>query len=105
MYTVIGKLEPEKWQRLLVFLKISLKRKPLTVLKPGSQRRRFTHISDTVETCISMEENLCQHYSISNKKSYSILDVAKMFNSSKTFLQERVKDLPLHLLTYHLIIK
>ena len=49
MYTVIGKLKLAKWQRLLVFLKISLKKKTLNSSKACSQRRRFTHISDTVE--------------------------------------------------------
>ena len=66
------------------------KRKPLTVVKPGSQRRRFTHISDTVETCyLAWKKNLCQHYSISNKKSYSILDVAKMFKTKVKYLPPR----------------
>ena len=27
------------------------KNKPLTVVKPGSQTRRFTHISDTINVC------------------------------------------------------
>ena len=28
-----------------------LNKKPLTVVKPGSQTRRFTHINDTVKAC------------------------------------------------------
>ena len=27
------------------------KKKPLTVVRPGSQSRRFTHVTDTIETC------------------------------------------------------
>ena len=27
------------------------KKKPLTVVRPGTQTRRFTHINDTVEAC------------------------------------------------------
>ena len=27
------------------------KNKPLPVVKPGSQSRRFTHIQDTIEVC------------------------------------------------------
>ena len=27
------------------------KKKPLTVVKPGTQSRRFTHINDTVNVC------------------------------------------------------
>ena len=66
------------------------KRKPLPVVKPGSQTRRFTHIKDTVEVCyIAWKKNLCRHYSITSKKSYSILEVAKMFDSKIKFLPKR----------------
>ena len=65
-------------------------KKPLTVVKPGSQSRRFTHIYDTVETCyLAWKLNKCRHYSISNHKSYTILQVAKMFGSKIKFLNER----------------
>ena len=66
------------------------KRKPLPVVKPGTQSRRFTHINDTVNICYeAWKKNLCRHYSIANKKSYSILDVAKMFKSKIKFLPSR----------------
>ena len=61
-------------------------KKPLTIVKPGFQTRRFTHISDTVEVCYeAWKANKCNHYSISKKK-LSILDVAKMFNTKIKFL-------------------
>jgi UDP-glucose 4-epimerase len=61
---------------------------PLTVVKPGTQSRRFTHINDTIEACyFAWKKNMCRHYSISNKKSYTIMQVAKLFNS-------RIKLLP-----------
>ena len=64
--------------------------KPLTIVKPGSQSRRFTHIYDTVETCyLAWRNNKCRHYSISNHKSYTILQVAKMFGSKIKFLKSR----------------
>ena len=64
--------------------------KPLPVVKPGTQSRRFTHIDDTVEICYyAWKKNLCRHYSIANKKSYSILEVARMFNSKIKFLPKR----------------
>jgi len=63
---------------------------PLTVVKPGSQSRRFTHISDTIDACIyAWKKNKCRHYSISNKNSYTILQVAKMFNSKIKLLPPR----------------
>ena len=68
-------------------------KKPLTVVKPGSQTRRFTHIRDTVEICYkAFKANRCSYYSITNKKSYSILDVAKMFNSKIIFLKPRLGE-------------
>ena len=79
MATVIGIFE-EQYKR----------NKPLTVVKPGTQSRRFTHVEDTVDACIyAYQQNKCRHYSISNKKSYSILEVAKMFNSKIKFLPTR----------------
>ena len=66
------------------------KKKSLPVVKPGTQTRRFTHIKDTVEVCyIAWKKNLCRHYSITSKKSYSILEVAKMFDSKIKFLPKR----------------
>ena len=67
MATVIGIFETQYKKGL-----------PLTVVKPGSQTRRFTHINDTVKVCLfCLEKNKCKHYSISNKKSYSILKLQK----------------------------
>ena len=65
-------------------------KKPLTVVKPGTQTRRFTHVFDTVNICYeAWKKNRCAHYSISNKNSYSIKEVAKMFNSKIKFLKTR----------------
>ena len=65
-------------------------KKPLTVVKPGSQSRRFTHIDDTIEACYyAWKKNMCRHYSISNKKSYSIIQVARMFNTQIKLLPSR----------------
>ena len=65
-------------------------KKPLTVVKPGTQTRRFTHIKDTINICFeAWKRNKCSHYSISHKKAYSILEVAKMFNSKIIYLKPR----------------
>ena len=65
-------------------------KKPLTVVKPGTQTRRFTHVNDTVDACfLAWKKNKNKHYSISNKDSYSILEVAKMFNAKIKFLPPR----------------
>ena len=65
-------------------------KKPLPVVRPGTQSRRFTHIDDTIKICyLAWKKNLCRHYSISHKKSYSILDVAKLFRVKIKFLKKR----------------
>jgi UDP-glucose 4-epimerase len=67
-----------------------LNKKPLTVVKPGSQTRRFTHILDTVKVCYeAWIKNKCTHYSISHEKSYSIIKVAEMFGGEIKLLKER----------------
>ena len=67
--------------------------KALPVVKPGTQTRRFTHILDTVDICyMAWKKNLCRHYSISNKKSHSIIDVARMFKSKIKFLPKRAGE-------------
>ena len=79
MATVIG-----------IFEEAFKKKKPLPVVLPGTQSRRFTHIDDTVDICyLAWKKNLSRHYSISNKKSFSIYEVAKMFKSKIKFLRKR----------------
>jgi len=82
MATVIG-----------IFENQYLNKKPLTIVKPGHQTRRFTHILDTVQICYeAFRANKCGYYSISNKNSYSILQVAKMFKSRIIFLKPRLGE-------------
>ena len=66
------------------------KKKPLPVVRPGTQSRKFTHIYDTVNVCYyAWKENKCRHYSISSKNNYTILQVAKLFKSKIQFLPPR----------------
>jgi UDP-glucose 4-epimerase len=68
-------------------------KKSLTVVKPGTQSRRFTHILDTVDACYyAWKKNKCRHYIISNKKSYSIMQVARMFNTKVKYLPFRAGE-------------
>ena len=69
------------------------KNKPMTVVRPGSQSRRFTHINDTVHICyLAWKKNLCRHYSISHKKSFTILEVAKLFQKKIKFVSKRAGE-------------
>ena len=82
MATVIG-----------IFEKQFKNKKPLTVVKPGTQSRRFTHISDTVQICYeAFKADSCKYYGISNKNSYTILQVAKMFNSRIVMTKPRLGE-------------
>ena len=82
MATVIG-----------IFENQYLNKKPLTVVRPGTQSRRFTHISDTVDICYeAFKVNKCKYYSISNKNSYSIFKVAKMFKSKIILVKPRLGE-------------
>ena len=79
MATVIG-----------IFEELYKCKKQLTVVKPGTQSRSFTHINDTIDTCYyAWKKNKCRHYSISNRESYTILEVAKMFNTKVRLLAPR----------------
>jgi len=79
MSTVIGIFEDQFKKKI-----------PLTIVKPGSQSRRFTHINDTIEACYyAWKKNRSKHYSISNRKSYTIIEVAKLFNTKIKLLPSR----------------
>ena len=82
MATVIGIFE-DQYKR----------KKPLTVVKPGSQSRRFTHISDTIKICYeAWKANKCKHYIISHKETFTIYQVAKMFKSPIIFKPKRLGE-------------
>jgi UDP-glucose 4-epimerase len=67
-----------------------LRGKKLPVVKPGTQVRRFTHVFDTVKACIfAWKENKCKHYSIASNKSYSIIELAKLFKIKIRYLPMR----------------
>jgi UDP-glucose 4-epimerase len=64
--------------------------KKLPVVRPGTQFRRFTHVSDTVKSCIfAWKKNRCKHYSIASKQSSSIIELAKWFKSPIKYLPMR----------------
>ena len=79
MATVIG-----------IFEKLLLANKPITVVKPGTQTRRFTHIDDAIKICFqAWKRKRSLHYSISHKKIYKIIQVARLFSSKVKFLPRR----------------
>ena len=67
-----------------------LRRQPLPVVRPGTQSRKFTHVQDTVEVCYkAWRQNKNKHYAIAAPKSYSIIQLAKLFRSKIKYLPKR----------------
>ena len=92
-YNVYGKRQIEKGEMstvIGVFERQFNTGRPLTVVKPGTQSRQFTHIDDTIDVCIEAWKNRrCKHYSVYAKEIYSIIEVAKLFDSKIKFLPKR----------------
>ena len=78
MATVIG-----------IFEKQFKDNKPLTVVKPGTQRRNFTHIDDIIKGIIEASKKNNQEIMIGNKKSYSIIEVAKLFKTNIKYIKKQ----------------
>jgi len=95
-YNVYGKRQIKKGDMATVigiFERQYKNNKPLTIVKPGTQSRRFTHIHDTIKVCYdAWRANKCRHYSISHRESYSIKEVAKMFKSKTRYLPSRLGE-------------
>ena len=92
-YNVYGKNHIKKGDMATIigiFEHQYLNKMPLTVVRPGSQTRKFTHIDDTIDTCIeAWKKNKCKHYSIAAKKNYSIVQIAKLFGGRIKYLPKR----------------
>jgi UDP-glucose 4-epimerase len=53
---------------------------PLTVVKPGTQTRNFTHVDDIVDALIMIgSDGFGDEYGIGNPTDYSVMEVANMF--------------------------
>ena len=68
-------------------------KKPLTIVKPGSQKRDFTHIDDIINGCyLALKRGKQKDYMLGTHKQYSILQIAKMFKTKIKFLPPRDGD-------------
>jgi len=68
-------------------------KKTLTIVKPGSQIRDFTHIDDIIEGCYkAVIKNKNKEYMLSSGKKFSILQIAKMFNTKYKYISSRPGD-------------
>ena len=79
MSTVIG-----------IFENQYLNNRPLTVVKPGTPEKRFTHIEDIVKgTYLAETKSVNNEFFLGSGKEYSILQVAKMFKTKIKTIKEK----------------
>ncbi len=75
---------------IAIFIDRYTKKLPLQVTAPGTQTRNFTYISDIIDGLVLVgDKGEGEEYGLGNEKSYSMLDVAKLFNSNIEILPER----------------
>ena len=73
-----------------VFEQQYINKQKITVVKPGNQKRDFTHINDIVNgTMLAAIKGKREEYQIGSGKNYSLLEVAKMFKRKIKFIKER----------------
>ena len=73
-----------------IFENLYKKNKPLTVVKPGTQKRDFTHIDDIVRGCfLAWKKGRQSEYMLGTKKQYRVIDIAKMYNRPIKLLPSR----------------
>lgn len=92
-YNVYGprEISTGKYATLIALFKEKYKQGlPLTVVSPGTQKRNFTHINDIINALMLIgEHGYGDEFGIGSDESFSILEVAKMFNSDIEMLPER----------------
>lgn len=92
-YNVYGPREIKlgKYATLIALFSERMKNgQQLTVVKPGTQKRNFTHIDDIVDALILVGEFGCgDDFGIGSKDAYSIQEVAKLFGGEVKMLPER----------------
>jgi UDP-glucose 4-epimerase len=63
---------------------------PLTVVEPGTQTRDFTHIEDIVSGVMkSSQMNLNREWHLRSGTTYSIVEIAQMFETKYEMIPER----------------
>ena len=89
-----GQIKTGKMSALIgIFEEQYENKKPLTIVEPGTQMRDYTHIDDIIEGCYkAVIKNKNKEYMLSSGKKFSILQIAKMFNTKYKFIPSRPGD-------------
>ena len=86
-YNVYGPREIShgKYATLIALFKEKAKNsEPLTVVSPGTQKRNFTHVDDIIKGITLVgEKGNGDDYGIGSPESFSILEIANMFQNAK----------------------
>lgn len=92
-YNVYGprEIQTGKYATLIALFKEKMiNNEVLTIVSPGTQKRNFTHIDDTVEALIIIgEKGHGDEYGIGSDEAFSILEVAQMYGGEIKMLPER----------------
>lgn len=82
-YNVYGlrEISTGKYATLIALFKEKMKKnEPLTIVKPGTQRRNFTHVDDVIDGLILVgKDGYGDEFGIGSNEAYSIIEVAEMF--------------------------
>ena len=86
-----GQIDTGKYSTVIGIFERQYKNKePLTVVKPGTQTRDFTHIDDTINGIIfASEKGKGDGYIIRTGIQYSMIEVAKFCSSSHILIPEQ----------------
>src|SRR3989344_4008894 len=91
-YNVYGPGErSEKYGTVVeIFRQKHLKGESLSVVAPGTQKRNFTHVDDIVDGLMLIgEKGEGDEFGLGNKRTYTILELAKLFGGPIEMLPER----------------
>jgi len=82
-YNVYGprEISTGKYATLIAIFREKMRNnEPLTIVKPGTQKRNFTHIDDIIDGLILVgKDGYGDEFGIGSDESYSIIEVAEMF--------------------------
>tara|TARA_X000000368_G_C23050614_1_gene721235 strand:- start:2093 stop:2932 length:840 start_codon:yes stop_codon:yes gene_type:complete len=92
-YNVYGPREISKGRYATLiglFKEKNKKNEKLTIVRPGTQKRNFTHVQDIIEGLILVgEKGNGDNYGIGSPESYSILEIADFFKTPIVMIPER----------------
>jgi len=92
-YNVYGprEIESGKYATLIALFKEKMRKgEPLTIVRPGTQKRNFTHIDDIINGLILVGENgYGDEFGIGSGEAFTIKEVAEMFGGEIKMLPER----------------